>query len=270
MDSKNRMASVASVPMTALNSPLHFHGHESPIGMCHALLLESEKGAWTGGRTPPIFMAGEACHRISGLHLTSAQNLHAMISDNTRIRYSNHCKILSDSNATNTAFWHSSSIGSPISETMDTVGVIIIDNFGYLYYLLFRKMASASSSGGISLKQSGRVGSAAIIGSGILVSNNEETCIGVTCSGSGESIMQTRFATKIEQACRFNIPLSEIFMPNIGCLICIKDGKRAELLWPHTTDSFCVLYATDTQTVFQLSRTHCVGSLVECGAIVAC
>ena len=75
----------------------------------------------------------------------------------------------------------------------DTIGVICID--GNL------EMASTVSSGGLLLKQSGRLGPCTQFGAGCWAFKyDDQTTIGSCCSGTGEAIMRTHLA---ENVCRY-------------------------------------------------------------------
>lgn len=248
------MAAVSCVPMTSIYKPLDFKCYPSPSRLCHQILLENDKGSCKAGRIPPIFMSGISCHLFAeshGLNLISSVDAYNSVSHNTRERFERHSQILNESNEIR----HK----SPKGKYLDTVGVIVVDSNGV--------MAAGSSSGGISLKENGRVGPAAVFGSGILVESYNGVQIGVTCSGMGESILRSRLASKIEQACRYETPLSETFVPNVGALICKQIGRRIELSWPHTTESFCVCYASEDEIRYEMSRSK-TGCLVENGAVI--
>ena len=67
----------------------------------------------------------------------------------------------------------------------DTVGAIAVDCYG--------NIAAGSSSGGIGLKHTGRIGPAALVGIGTAVipinpNDPEKTCVAVVASGTGEHI----------------------------------------------------------------------------------
>ncbi|KAJ1511977.1 taspase, threonine aspartase, 1, partial [Coelomomyces lativittatus] len=68
----------------------------------------------------------------------------------------------------------------------DTVGAVVMDSDG--------QVAAGVSSGGISLKYKGRVGEAAMYGAGCWAETLGSTSVGVSCSGTGESIMQALLA----------------------------------------------------------------------------
>lgn len=135
---------------------------------------------------------------------------------------------------------------------LDTVGIIVIDDAGV--------MAVGSSSGGISLKQEGRVGSAAIYGAGLIIINQDNCTVGVTCSGQGEQIIHAQLATRIAYAMLHNRDIAgEMAGVDAGSLVCVYDRheKSVEVSWPHTTSSFCVGYKVgDGKTRFEMSRAR--------------
>merc|ERR1712168_1127565 len=74
-------------------------------------------------------------------------------------------------------------------QLFDTVGAITVDHKGHV--------TSAVSSGGIVLKQCGRLGQASIYGCGCWAENlSDERGIGVSTSGCGEQLIKTLLAQK--------------------------------------------------------------------------
>lgn len=87
------------------------------------------------------------------------------------------------------------------AEVTDTVGAIAIDKWG--------NIAAGSSSGGIGLKQPGRVGPAALIGVGTHVipvdpTDPEEICAAAVTSGTGEQLATTFAAHTCAQRVYFS------------------------------------------------------------------
>lgn len=77
--------------------------------------------------------------------------------------------------------------GSSSSEKkLDTIGVVCVDGGG--------RVASTVSSGGILLKQPGRVGQAALYGCGCWAENDGGTGVATTTSGCGEHLVKTMLA----------------------------------------------------------------------------
>jgi taspase, threonine aspartase, 1 len=100
---------------------------------------------------------------------------------------------------------HSASSEAVAEEYMDmitdTVGAIAIDTYGHI--------AAASSSGGIGLKHSGRVGPAALNGIGTAVlpedpNTEDQQSIAVTMSGTGEHMSTTAASNKCAERLRHN------------------------------------------------------------------
>lgn len=163
-----------------------------------------------------------------------------------------------------------------IFERNDTIGVVCVDQY--------MNIATAVSSGGIALKQKGRLGPCTQFGAGCWAFKyNEETSMGCCCSGTGEAIMRTQLAEKL---CRFvhtdvnnlteldrfvrnefiNSPYLPTFLEQRLCGLLLvtvtkntEDGSGSgavDFYLTHTTDSFCVSYISsgEKQANFVLSR----------------
>ncbi|KXS20377.1 N-terminal nucleophile aminohydrolase [Gonapodya prolifera JEL478] len=110
--------------------------------------------------------------------------------------HARHLRIVQSSQSTHVDSGNSGVVGieaaSPTDEedfSHDTVAAIALDHLS--------NIASACSSGGISLKMPGRVGEAAVYGAGCWAQNGTEAgvpAVAVACSGTGEQIMRTRLA----------------------------------------------------------------------------
>eukprot|EP00092_Neocalanus_flemingeri_P029171 GFUD01031661.1.p1 GENE.GFUD01031661.1~~GFUD01031661.1.p1 ORF type:complete len:454 (+),score=128.28 GFUD01031661.1:266-1627(+) len=134
----------------------------------------------------------------------------------------------------------------------DTVGVVVLDRAG--------NVASTVSSGGIALKQPGRVGQASCFGCGcwaqkpIILGSNSTA---VSTTGCGEHLVRTFLARECGEALAgSNQPLQELqrvmkerfaeseFLSGVpeklGGAICMqydKESCQGEFLWTHTTAS---------------------------------
>lgn len=155
----------------------------------------------------------------------------------------------------------------------DTVGAVAMDCHGNL--------AAAVSSGGISLKQSGRLGPAATYGAGCWAYNwrsDDKPGVSIATSGSGEHIMRTLLAKEsaacLQRSDNASLGLSQAFkdhfleseylvnitdkLAGVLALRQEKDKEEAnvELIWGHTTDSMCVSYMslTDKKPKVIISR----------------
>ncbi|XP_062616408.1 threonine aspartase 1-like [Saccostrea cucullata] len=137
----------------------------------------------------------------------------------------------------------------------DTVGAIVMDTSG--------NIATAVSSGGISVKQPGRLGPAGTYGAGCWAYNQRpgKSGVGTSASGSGEHIMKTLLAREsalsIQREDNASLGLSNCFKNNflesefleeeddkLGGVLALKqnEGDTVQVLWGHTTDSMCVGY----------------------------
>ncbi|RWS07011.1 threonine aspartase 1-like isoform X1 [Dinothrombium tinctorium] len=147
---------------------------------------------------------------------------------------------------------------------LDTVGAIAIDAAGNL--------AAGVSSGGILLKNPGRVGQAAMYGSGIWAQDN----VAVTTSGVGEYLVKTLFARECASQLltiddRLNVEkIHNVFVNNFiespflksvngvksaGVICAHLDQSKSiiEFLWAHNTPTMSIAYCcrnSQPKTIF--------------------
>lgn len=138
---------------------------------------------------------------------------------------------------------------------LDTVGAVCVDNLG--------NVAAGCSSGGILLKKPGRVGQAALFGSGCWAdsfSKDLEMSVAVSTTGCGEHLVQTQLAKEIANDLRISVSpttdlhktmtdkfLNSKFLRNhkqkMGGALAIHiepHKKEVSLLWGHSTESMGV------------------------------
>jgi len=153
----------------------------------------------------------------------------------------------------------------------DTVGVVVLDRDG--------NVAASVSSGGIALKQSGRVGQASCYGCGCWAQKqlkNTANSVAVSTTGCGEHLVRTLLARECGQ-CLANStdPMQSIqntmkekfaeseFLRGIneklGGAICLQFDKNTGIgnfLWTHTTHSMGIGFQTtrDAKAIIKMSR----------------
>ena len=116
------------------------------------------------GRIPPLCLVGNSAYQLA-IEGGIVQNGLDPITLTTRHKWEKHCS------------W--------MDQIMDTVGVIVFDNQGHVL--------SSVSSCGMSLKEPGRVGEAAVFGAGLWAQDMSEDCpaLGLSASGQGEQLIRT-------------------------------------------------------------------------------
>lgn len=144
---------------------------------------------------------------------------------------------------------------------LDTVGAVCVDSQG--------NCVAGCSSGGLILKISGRVGQAATYGAGCWAMLKPEKCAATCTTGNGEYLMKTLLAREIVQdLLEGECPVTSLhntfkhkfiespFLSNLrevygGALSLIYDHTSGvgELLWSHTTQSFCLGYMSTQQKI---------------------
>lgn len=260
------MASIGAVPMVT-DEPLLIH--QNPISIAFKLLESNSKGVDRAGRQPPVLLVGSDAHLFAqenGMDMMTSTK--EMLSVSQLETYYHHLGILKKSTQQDSKYVESDLLS-------DTVGAVVIDVHG--------KMASGVSSGGISLKNKGRVGEAAIPGSGLYILS-DDVKIGCSISGTGEQIMRTFMASAIcnalhEDPCteealkkviekRFldSEKLKNERMKNIGVIVVKQEQDYRECYWAHTTASFCIGFGSKIGSAkFKMSRKHQNKKLVIAG-----
>lgn len=249
-------------------------GIKNPIRVAKKLVDEQLKGPLSLGRIPPCTMVGPGATTWAVEHGIMTVPKEHLMSELSQTTYESHKRRLQDAeerrqskrlkhlNRTNEILEEVTV--EPICEAdngvQDTVGAVCVDMKGH--------MAAGASSGGISLKQPGRLGPAAMFGAGCWAQDGEPG-VAIATSGTGEHIMSTLLARECGRSLR-NIPMATEALHSVftkefldsehlqntefkyGGALALKfepfdDGRRClELLWGHTTDSMSLGYMSDT------------------------
>ncbi|XP_077295946.1 taspase 1 [Arctopsyche grandis] len=216
----------------------------NPITLAKKICNKQSEGLFLG-RIPPCILTGVGARRwaeASGIELVSDISL---ISPNAIRKYKHYKKKLKR------YCEHYDLKFSPL----DTVGAVCVDSSGVV--------AAAASSGGVSLKHSGRVGQAASFASGVWAAVDDRDAsvpsVAVCTSGCGEHLIRTQLAKTVAESLKDPCPttslarcLKEKFCESpllcgvpeklAGAIGLRHDGDRGEFLWGHTTPTMCIGY----------------------------
>ncbi|KAI8096749.1 threonine aspartase 1-like protein, partial [Halteromyces radiatus] len=226
-------------------------GVKNPIKLCQRMVQENKKGLMSLGRVPPIFLCGSGAKEWAQLHHVDTVPEDSLIEEQAFNTYMTHMQMVHDnmkqgSSSSDADFGH------------DTVGAICVDEFG--------NIASGVSSGGISLKSPGRIGEAAMYGSGCWAQNQNGTnTAGLACSvsGTGEQIMRSRFTNKcmdrllieddmhhaLSSALKkdfLDSPFLTMYDDKSVGLIALRLSKKIEFWYGHVTESMGIGYMSST------------------------
>jgi taspase (threonine aspartase 1) len=241
------------------------YGVQNPILLAKEVLLDCKREIGVLGRVKPLLLCGK------GAYLYARNTVHCrhLIVEPDQLKAE---KFLITAKTMQTYYDHSNRVKHAVKQKQqqqqqqeilqqqqqpelfyDTVGAICSDSNG--------NMSAGVSSGGLSLKYPGRVGEAAIYGSGCYASN----IFSCSCTGVGEDIMLNQIASKcamylendiasnvnesIEKA--FSIQESG-FLPHhtkrgVGILASHRAESSSgtmhtELCWAYTTPAMAVAY----------------------------
>ncbi|XP_067644471.1 threonine aspartase 1 [Eurosta solidaginis] len=236
------------------------------------LLCEGQSTMLSMERIPPMIMAGSGAENYAEELGCTMIDAKAMISSKAKFSY-NHYKskisAVEENTTTNIAptgllLTTSSSpvtiTTAPINASLDTVGAVCVDSAG--------NTAAGCSSGGLLLKVSGRVGQAATYGAGCWATSSNDIAVATCTTGNGEYLMKTLLAkeiccdlltsdcavTSLHKTLKSKF-LESPFLPDdqslyAGALSLVYypgSDNTGEVLWSHTTKSFCVGYMSTQQ-----------------------
>jgi len=229
-------------------------GIKNPITLAK-LICEKQNFKMSFGRIPPCLLVGEGAYKFAILNNITAVNPLQLVSNKAKKDFvCNKYKVMNQK----------CSNSQPEKSRLDTVGCISMDKLG--------KVAASSSSGGTILKQDGRVGQAALLGSGCWAQMSDDFAMAVTTSGCGEYLMKTNLAREMSrQLYNSSCPITAInkcfnedFIQSpllreckeklAGTLVLYKNKDSCEILSAHTTKSMCIAYATEHDKKSFVSR----------------
>ena len=293
-------------------------GIKNPILVAKLMVDEQRKGLLPLGRVPPGFLVGEGAREWAVRHGVPTVTQDKLVSDKSRKLFRHYKKKLDtymlkttsaatgvNANGNGNNKEHSaqkrlrrsddddddsneSANGGDVvanggtkhhrlvedDRVTDTVGVVVMDRQG--------RVASTVSSGGIALKQPGRVGQASCFGCGCWAQSNMGQrgglSVAISTTGCGEHLVRTFLARECATSLGSDgdrppivvlrnvmkekfaeSPFLQGIPEKLGGAICMlfdEKGGRGEFLWTHTTASMGVAYMTtaDAKATTVMSR----------------
>lgn len=237
---------------------------KNPIQLAR-MLCDGQERMLSMERIPPMVMAGPGAERYAeelGCTMIEASGL---ISSKAKFTYNHYkSKVGNLTKASSTKTEHSITTHQTNSNetevsALDTVGAVCVDSTG--------NSAAGCSSGGLILKVPGRVGQAATYGAGCWATDTDDLSVATCTTGNGEYLMKTFLAkeicadlftsdcavTSLHKTFKSKF-LESPFLPDDqglygGALSLLYYPKTnsGEVLWSHTTKSFCVGYMSTQQ-----------------------
>lgn len=221
---------------------------KNPISLAR-ILCDRQSKLLSMDRIPPMILSGEGATEYAKEVNLPIVDAHEMISSKARKTYDYCRKNIEE---------YESTYNIQVMP-LDTVGAVVIDSDG--------NSAAGCSSGGLILKISGRIGQAACYGAGCWATKETNKSIATCTTGNGEYLMKTLLAREIvtdllDAPCAIvslhktfkNSLLSSPFLKHLdevygGALTVVFDSETGdgEVLWTHTTQSFCIGHMTTTQ-----------------------
>ncbi|SPP84652.1 Hypothetical predicted protein [Drosophila guanche] len=242
---------------------------KNPIQLARQI-CEAQSNPQLLERIPPMVLAGTGAERYAdevGCSMVADSSL--MISSKAKFQF-NHYKSKYDLVVGSRNNKAASEEPVPVPEasnevelaaSLDTVGAVCVDGAG--------NTAAGCSSGGILLKVPGRVGQAATYGAGCWATDTDDLAIATCTTGNGEYLMKTLLAREIcngafTSDCAVTslhktftqkfldsplLPQQQDLYAGALTLLYYPKQSSGEVMWSHTTQSFCVGYMATTQKV---------------------
>lgn len=238
----------------------------NPISLAR-ILCERENRLLSMDRLAPMILAGDGASEYARKMNLKIVEPKALISKKSRKIYDHYRKKVD---------LYTTQFNFNVT-AMDTVGAVVVDAHG--------NCVAGCSSGGLILKVPGRVGQAACYGAGCYAIRNDNRALATCTTGNGEYLMKTLFAKELitdlslvesRQSCAVTamydtFRTSFIESPFLHQLNEVHGGALAlaydvdtgdcEVLWGHTTQSFCIGYMSTTQKKPHVSSKSCVWTI---------
>ncbi|KAJ1921543.1 hypothetical protein H4219_000580 [Mycoemilia scoparia] len=162
---------------------------KNPICAAHKLLEGDREGPGKLGLVPPMMLVGRGAEEWASIRSIKMCDNTELITDTSKAQYETFIKMLEEEQ--NPTFSSQKDPGESLLN--DTVGAVCLDING--------NIASGVSSGGVAIKLPGRVGEAAIYGSGCWAGGDyvdmDHYISGCSLTGTGEQITKTLLAKSI-------------------------------------------------------------------------
>ncbi|XP_005181785.1 threonine aspartase 1 [Musca domestica] len=236
---------------------------KNPIQLAR-MLCEGQERMLSMERIPPMIMAGTGAENFAEEMGCAMIDASAMISSKAKFTYTHYkSKVGDGAKVTSTKIEsnpeQSETVDAAEVSPLDTVGAVCVDSTG--------NSAAGCSSGGLILKVPGRVGQAATYGAGCWATDTDDLSVATCTTGNGEYLMKTFLAkeictdlftsdcavTSLHKTFKSKF-LESPFLPADQCLyggalslIYYPKNNCGEVLWSHTTKSFCVGYMSTQQ-----------------------
>lgn len=245
-------------------------GFRNPILVAREIYDQQVRNSLSLGRIPPCFLVGEGAVEWAKKNVLTAQNPCSLISADAKKVHVKYKRKLDSRGETDTGpktgKMDTDGVDSlnksydilpeAVLQKLDTVGAVCLDKSG--------NVASAVSSGGILLKQRGRVGQAALYGCGCWAEAfGSSLAVAATTSGGGEHLIKTTLASRCAKALRAcagePVPalhdcfkehfLESRFLSDVeaklgGVLALYADleSGTCDVIWAHSTKTLCYGY----------------------------
>lgn len=214
---------------------------KNPIKLAGKILIDNQVERQNHGLIAPILLAGEGAKEKALYYNLNVVEEKTMISKKALTDFEKYKRILSNENEHENKKRKLEEHDE--SHVQDTIGVICVD--------VDLNMASGISSGGIVMKQSGRIGHAAHFGSGCW-SYKYSDDVSVCCctSGCGEYLIRTNLAKEVSESCYKSVS-EEIFdLNNVIEHLYLRSLYLKEVIHPKLCGVLLLKLSTEATETF--------------------